>query len=457
MKYLPLILCLVSAPALAQLTTTHAGTATGTTFTVTPLLSWGGGTAAPSASAVNYGLVTGNVNTPSFYGVTLGARTNPIPIDANISNLEINFPGVTITTGSYTIGLNAAGSAQSLSCALTTSTSSCSDTVDSYHATPGTAFTWEVQPGVPTTCGAGCTALAGLGELSATLTSTVGNESAIFCGTNGLGAASATAINYSACGSAASPGAAPESTQSMIISEAGTIDQLYVVMSAASGAGSAYAMALFHNGTVTSLVATCANVTTCSDTNAGHSFTVSAGDTISLAICPTAASQLAAWCSALTTVPTARSAATGVRFVPTSPGKSMISTTNPGTTTDSVSSRFVPLSGDGNDSTTNNGLNIPPFLNGKTITLSNMIAAQCPGPGTPTRTVTLYGNLSAQTPVAVIPSGSTACPTMTSNQDNTHTYNMVQGNSLSVGHVLSTLTGDSVTATFKVTVSALVH
>jgi hypothetical protein len=59
------------------------------------------------------------------------------------------------------------------------------------------------------------------------------------------------------------------------------------------------------------------------------------------------------------------------------------------------------------------------------MTLGGLYVAQCPGPDTTdatvTRAFTLRSGAVSQSPTVTM-TGNTACPTLTTQQDNTHTY-----------------------------------
>ena len=404
------LLLACATAASAQMTTMGVGTggfggnAVVPTYMATPILSLVGGTTAPSNSVVDYAYI---VNTSGVNNFTSSSTTRTwiIATAGTISNLVVTFP-TTVTQGSYALVLMDNGSPTSLTCTIGIGTGpqTCTDISDAPTVTAGDLLQWRVTPtGTPT-------AQTAQVQLSALFTSTVGQESPLFGGGPGNMSTVAATPNYSGLNNAIG-WFTTDAVASSVVPVPGVIDKLMVEQSGSSGSGASYTYTVYKNGVATSLgAANCVisgtSATTCSDLNAGDAITVAAGDTISI--------QSLASASA----PTARSATTGLRWVPTTANQALLFV-NPYSVPTTTATRYLVLNGGSiaGGSAAAEGTVAPIGM-----TLKNLYVAQCPGPGAGvTRTYTLQAGGVNQNPTVTMAAGTTACPTLSVASD-THSY-----------------------------------
>jgi hypothetical protein len=411
-------LALVASSANAQISLFGYGRGSltaGPVLMSTPLLFPGNTANNPSATAINYVPLFGGSGVNNY---TAGSTTKPTvnAVAGNISNLQAYFPvDPTTASSSYDIILVIGGTKKALTCNIAAGSHSCSDTTHLVATSPGDLLGWEI---CPSTVGNTLTCPNATGsavpsaqttpiQISAVFTSTQGQESFITGGAISSNAAT-NAVNYSGFG-AQGLWNATENLYSSVMPTGGTIDHLYVTMTAAAGSSASYDYTVFLNGVASALTCTATNpATTCTDLT--HSVALVAGDTISIAACPSNT----ATCTA-GSAPTARGANVSVRWVPTTSNLAVIfdtPTTNPGT-----GATAVWLNGAGAAVATATEANVPNLVP-IGMTINNLRIAQCPGPGAAvTRTETLRlgtaGNasLSSQSLVAAVAAGTTACPT----------------------------------------------
>ncbi len=418
---------------------------------VSPLMS-AGSTAGPSTSAVNFGRLASGI-TNGQWNVTATVEEDPFPVAGTISNLSVYFPtDPGNTNGSYDVGLVLGGTKQTLVCNVAVGTHTCTDNTHSVTVAPGNLVGWFSCPSGTATCTAGNapTAQAAGVQISATFTSTVGQEGFIIGHNTNT---SATALNYGGFGGNITV-SATEVNVSSVMPTAGTIDQLYVVSGGTPGTNGTYTLSVFKNGAIAPAGCTpgtnCLScligsaVTTCNDTGA-HSFTVSQGDTISLQSCPSSSGNTLSCSGATgTAAPTARAMAASLRWVPSTTNQAVVfdtAGTVPPTTTGVT--RFQAVNGTGAAGTTEVDLNVVPVVSGG-MTLGNLTVAESTAPGgTSTRKITLRAGVGGggaqadQAPTCTITSAATTCT-------NASTYGASSNQAINLS-IANTLTQAAVT------------
>lgn len=447
----------IASFALAQVSMTGAGagapgSGSGAVLLTTPLLSLAGGSSVDpntSTPAQYVGFVGGPGGTIS---TTITTHQYVMPISVTVSGLAVAFP-VAVATGSYAISLNVAGTSTALTCTISSGTT-CTDATDTVSVGAGQLVTWQiVATGTPTT-------QTGSMQISALAKSSYNQESVIFGGPP-ASTTSTASTNYSSFGGALTWNAT-EATVSNVIPASGTLDSLYVVMDGTAGASSYYTFTVMHNGSASTVVAggstsscgggssiACSDIAGCigGATTCTHSIAVVAGDTISVQEVPSA------------TAPTARHVFFAMRFVPAVANQALLFDT--GAVPSALTTvRYFYLNGAGDNATVEaNDFNIAPVLTTH-MTIGNLYVAQCPGPDTTgtavTRNVTLRSAGANQTPTVTIPGGSTACPTLTTAQDATHTFQPTTGATLGLATSLNTTTNASTTTEFKTSATVTV-
>ncbi len=374
---------------------------------------------APTANTTQYA----PFGSAGSWNSSVSARQSAWPIAGTISNLNVFVAGTAITTNAYVFTLNIAGSNTALVCSVGASggtnlgtTTTCSDSSDVINVAQGALVAMQI------TSPASTTAFSALPKVTASFTSTGGQQSPINLG---YGLPSTTVQNF------LGPLNTWQTTDALaqwVMPAAGTINNLFAQMSAAAGASKGWVFTVFQNGVATAIVAGdathCGGASSvqCSDTS--HSITVAALDTVSVQSCPSAISPPTG-CSLIGTgAPAATNGTTTLNFTPTTANQAIIlgvPTTNPPTTT---TPNFTTLAGGWLAAGTQENLqqNAVPVI-GSGMTLGNLTVAQCPGPGAGvTRTVTLRDTTVSKTPTATVAAGTTACPTLSTIQDTTHTY-----------------------------------
>lgn len=464
------LLALIASSASAQMALTGAGrgvTGAGvgpSPFTIQPIFAWPGPAASTPTNTIgtySYGPFASNSISSTFYGTSFSpARASVMPIAGTLANLEVSVPNTTLTAGnSYQFCIaTAAATCSAVTCTINNASNSCSDQSHSLTVTPGSLYAIGLVPaGV-------AQSLTGPIEVSMTLTSTVGNESAVFCGAGGAALISTTALTYNSCQTYTA--GATEANISLLSPLQGTFDELQISLLAAAGTGAQWAFAVFKNGVATSLTCLPAAASlTCSTAPGANPVSVNVGDTITVASCPSAATQLASWCSTATTAPASSDLAASLRFIPSLAsqfGASIVAGVRNGPTTAATTAQYNPLAGNGENAAGNTDLSIGPYvgnLSGYRIVLSNLIASQCPSPTTldsspVTRAITIYDNGVVAAPTVTIPKDVggvvTACPAQTvSPQDTVDQITVASGHTYSMSHVLSSTTNAATAAGLK--------
>jgi hypothetical protein len=397
----------------------------------------------PSTTSATYA----NFGSPGTWSALVN-RQAAWPIAGTISNLNI-VSLTTVASNYYTFTLNVAGSDTALVCSVGTgggtnlgTTTTCSDSSHTISIAQGALVT--IESSVP---GGTATAIAANGiKIAALFTSTNGQQSPIPLGTN---APSTTAINYLG---PASSWQTTDAVASFVVPTAGTINNLFVQMASTAGAGHLWNFTVFQNGVATSIVAGdathCggASSTQCSDTT--HSITVAALDTISIQSCPSNTATCPAG-----SAPSASNMSLMLNFTPTTANQAILPSMTTSGPPVSVSNNFTAVTGNYISGSTENVLQITAPVLATHMTLGGLTVAQCPGPDTSgsgvTRTVTLRDAASSKTPTATVAASTTACPTLSTIQDNTHTYQATSSSLLDLLTTLNTVTNASTLTEFK--------
>ena len=373
----------------------------------TPILS-GQSASAPSNSGSTqtfYSLITGNGTSNSGGG---GNRELPIAISGTLSNFSANFT-TTLTQGSYTVAVSVNGSTTSTPvCSITTSVATCSDASHPVSISPSNTVGIVTTPsGTPTSS----TNTA----WGATFVSTNNNESFLAGGAN---VPSTSAQNWASIQGWSSWDATSDAIASNVMPAAGTIDQFYVVGSAAPGAGKTYTLTVYQKGSYTAInctlsgAGTGAGITTCNDLT--DSITVAQGDTISVSSCPGTMS--AGTCSPVAT-PASDVIRWGVRWKPTTAGQSLLLVSDAGTPPGTTATNYIFLNGAVvvTAVTEANATVLSPTFSGG-FSIASMYVALSAAPTTGTRSVTLMnpsGTPSAAMTCALSLAATSNCSTAT--------------------------------------------
>jgi hypothetical protein len=407
----------------------------------TPIFVWG---AVPSPSTFGYA----PFGISASWNGAITARQGQTAISGAIGNLTVSSP-IAISTNYYTNTLYVNSNPTSLVCSVGVggtnlgTTTFCADNAHSVTVNSGDLVT--VRSDVP---GGAATTYTAAPRVSATITSVNGQEQWLPLW---LGIPSATAINYVGLAAAAS---ATEGLVSFVVADPGAITGLRGYLEGtAAGAGKWWQFTVFQNGVATAIIAgdsaNCGGASSLQCFDYAHSITVAAGDVISVQICPTATSALGTGCpvSALG-APAAANIALGLRFVPANANHGLLFTVPVTLPPVSVANNFLAATGNlGAGTTEALGQVVAPV----NMTVGGLFATQCPGPGAAvTRSVTLRSNGVSQSPTVIVPSGATACPTLSpAPQDNTHTYSVPSGALLDELTLLNTVTGAATVTEFK--------
>lgn len=418
--------------ALAQVPMTGAGLGTPTVASsvafITPLLVLGSNTVAPATNSTTYDGMSGAENNATWSS-TLGFRATPIPIPGTFKGLEVNVPSITaFASGTDTISLNASASTgSSPSCVLNSTTvNACSDhNTNTMHVAAGaTVAVKSVSSSASYTNGTPAP-----WQVSTAFLGDNANEGMVL-GSSNYSNLSAVALSYFFTNLNAT-----EASASIIMPAAGTLDTLYIALSAAPGASSGYVFTVYKNGQATTVVAgdgssTCwgASSTACSDT-AGctastactHSVSVVQGDSISIQGCPSTASNTLSCtnmsgCVGACSAPTARVATFGLRWLPTTNKQAVVigGVSGPAVTANAVN-YTLPSGFAGAAAATTNLLNVVPYTStvqtysqltvgycwtGTSAANSGKTIAMQASSGSPTISASIAASISAACPSA---------------------------------------------------------
>lgn len=340
---------------------------------VTGIYAMAGSTAALTTSAATFCGLNGGINCS---WLTTNNRGQPIAVGGAITNLHVRL-GTSMSGGTnqWDIGLvdiSSAGTVTTyttLHCVLNAAGTGLGQTTlqdctsgSNISVAAGDLLLWVVCPGTITTgssglCGSINAPTPGqtVVQISAQFTSTNNNES--FLAGSGNNPSNTGGTNYIGFTSASVN--ATETVVSNLIPTNGQIDQLYVSISAAPGTGTkGWVATVWHNETNTSLQCTISNtttVTTCSDLAGVDGFSVSAGERISVQVCPALLAGVVGTACTPGTAPAAASMQVGVRWRPTIPDEALVFSN---ATLFSTGTSNYNLSGNGQVATETNSYNV---------------------------------------------------------------------------------------------------
>jgi hypothetical protein len=342
----------------------------------TPIIGLGNGgsNAAPSTSVANsFPLIGGYAPSSSLGSSTLYLRDSPISVPGTIQNLYVHFPSG-IGSGNWSVGLTQNGALTSLQCEVVSGTS-CSDSSDSVTISADDVIGWETCPGVFSagSCSPGTAPTANNNfHVSATFTGSNSNESFISGGGNNQ---STTVFSYTGLAGwdALSGWATTDAVASNVMPTAGTIDELYVAISAAPGSGKTWTFFVFYNGSASAITCTITgtSATTCHDIL--DSQAVSLNDTVSMQVCPGTVS--GGTCTA--TSNTGVSLKWGLRWRPTTAGQSVLLTSDTALFSNATSYSYINgIPGMGGTEANNQNIGASSF------TIQDLVASISTVPGT---------------------------------------------------------------------------
>ena len=328
----------------------------------------GNGTVGPSNASTSYFGMNGT-SAGLGWTTTQINREFPSPVAGTFSNLEVVF-NTTLSQGSWVVSFNDVTSgSNTLTCTIDTTHATCGDTNAGHNITVavGDIIDFSANPNGTTP-----TAQTNPVQLGIVFTSTVGNESPLYSSTTS-GTTNNATPEYTGFGYLSTGWNATEVNVSSIVAAPGTIDQLNVYApTAAPGAGKTFTYTLYKNGSPTSLkcpmTGTGAGNQVCVDSNVGDAVTVAAGDTISLQAAPTG-------------TPTITVAQAGdARWVPSTPGQSLVMEVSVAAPTVVAATRFMNFAGTYSTaaSTEISNYNISPVA---AFTVKNLYTAQDVTPG----------------------------------------------------------------------------
>lgn len=387
------------------------------------------------------------------------ARWMPVPVAGTISNLEVLLP-TAVAANYYTIGLYKNSIATSLQCSVGQAgvnlgtTTTCSDSTDVVSVAPGDIIALEssVPGGTPTTL---------VGNTSTTMSfKALGQNSPV--GAGAVGNPSTGVVNFFSLGFSG-VAQTTDAAASAVMPVAGTFNNLQAKLSGAAGSGRSYQIIAFKNGSATALVAggtsaACGGTSSTACADLADSFSVVAGDTVSVEICPSGVATCPAG-----SVPAVVSVAASMNFIPATANQALLfdmPMTMPSSA--NTTNHFMPVGGtiiSAATTTETGNQNIAPILTTH-MTLGNLYVAQCPGPDTSgsgvSRSFTLRASGSSQTPTVTVPASTTACPTLSTAQDTTHTYQATTATLLDLLTTINTTTNAAALTELKTAMTVTV-
>ena len=143
----------------------------------TPFMFTGINSAGPATAAITYNMLMGGENAGT-YNATIGNSQALTGVAGTISRLYVN--DTTLTAGGYSVCLTVNGSTCSaLTCDVTSSATSCSDTAHSVTVATTDLLAWKWCPYNASGCTAGTAPTQGAGgvQIGALFTSTANQES----------------------------------------------------------------------------------------------------------------------------------------------------------------------------------------------------------------------------------------------------------------------------------------
>lgn len=266
----------------------------------TIILGHNGSGTGPSISLARYATLQGPGTGVAGWSSTSSSQRSPIPIAGTISNLNVRFPSPITNAGTFTITLRNQSGATALTCTIDSTGTTCEST-STVSVASGDYLEWGCVPsGSPDGTHAQV-------QISCTFDATTDGESMLLFGSSSTVSNSAT--NYTGLNTGTGWNAT-EAIRDVVIPCPGTIDLLEVLAVGSPGAGTSYTITVRKNGADQTLTAAISGTNT-ANSDVTNSFTVVAGDIISVSCVPSG-------------TPTARGIKGGVRFVPTVNGSTPI-------------------------------------------------------------------------------------------------------------------------------------
>jgi len=353
-----------------------------------------GSSTVPSSTVTNYAVPEGFPN----WSTTETDRHMIMPTAGTVKNLYVKTT-TDPTPGTYTFAIMKNGVAQTLTCAITTGSTSCNDTTHTFTVAQGDAISLRSIP----------TASAGtLNDIQVSLliSSTVAGESLI-------SGAATTATNTTTLYFAPqgiNAGNATQANRAVVMPSAGNISEMWVDLSVAPGGADTYTFTLVKGGSDQTQTCTVTGAAvTCNDT--GHSISVAAGDLISIkrVASATAAATIARW---------------GLKFVPTTDGESVQTAWSSGSGT-AASTTFLPPVASGAawaGAPESNKYEI-----GQACTVKNLYLNYATAPGAArNRVLSVVVNGTPSAVTCTVSAAGTTC------NDTTHTASVTAGQTLSL-------------------------
>ncbi len=319
----------------------------------TPIMSNTAAGTAPSTSATTY---TSIHMSGQNWSTTESTNFNVAPYNIQIQNLKIRLTTAPANGGGtqqYVFTVRKNGTTDlAVTCTIQEASTTCSDTTNVALISAGEWYTISATPsGTP----------ASPGEMYWSAEVSSGTRQAVITGDTPTGPSNSTTVYTGVAYNSAWD--STEATRSMVWSPPGTVATLYVMMATAPGAGTSYAFTMMKNGSAQTVTCTISDTaTSCSDT--AHSFTVVAGDLISLRSVPTNS-------------PTTAVVGWGIGFEPTNDGESPIMWRR-NDNLNTGAAQFCPLFGNAAQSTTES---TPPLVPGPDMTIKNLYVSLSAAPG----------------------------------------------------------------------------
>lgn len=274
----------------------------------TIILGHNGASAGPSNSAARYACLEGSGSGVAAWSSSVNAGRNPWSIAGTLSNLKVRFPNATSITngGTFIVTIRNQSGPTSVTCTVTSASILAEDITHTLAVSVGDVIEVDVSPsGTPDVTAAQV-------QISCVFDATTSGETFLWFGN--ASNASNSVTGYSGLGSGATWNAT-EATRSVVMPCAGTIDTLHLIATGAPGAGTSYTGTVRLNGVDQTLTTAVTDTNTTATPDTTHSFSVVAGDIVSVSCVPAG-------------TPTARAIKGCVRFVPTVSGSTPIMANN---------------------------------------------------------------------------------------------------------------------------------
>lgn len=286
-------------------------------MTDTPIIM--GGTNVPSTTVNNFSAPCGVL----AWTTTDASSRIVIPAAGTIGSLYAD-TDTDPASGSYVFTVTKGGVAQTLTCTLSTGVKTAHDTTHSFSVAAGDVISIRCAPGGGTPA-----TLAAL-RLGLLFTSTNTGESIICGGYTGLSTGS-TSTDYGNIQGLTPAARTVQTDAAAIMPTGGSITEMWIDADGAAGVGHTYTFTLFKNGSAQTQTCTISGNAQTSNSDAAHSISYAAGDSVSIEIKSTvsSASVHIRW---------------GFKWVPTTDGESVQLYSSP-TTVGNTTTAYTHISG----------------------------------------------------------------------------------------------------------------